>query len=169
VVIAHGYAVRPTVILHRNYNGCQTSLLFIWCYSISLLTNFKQHAQACVRRLHGHPIAWGEFSNEDEMQQFSQLVNICEPTVTDVIGFMDSVSFIYKCTSEKIQQSAFYCGYDCDTMVNNVFAYGPDCKVFLYAINFPGSWGDGKLTSWFLPHILKRNGSYKICVGQGFL
>jgi hypothetical protein len=35
------------------------------------------------------------------------------------------------------------CGYDCDTMVNNVFAYGPDGKVFFATVNFPGSWADG--------------------------
>jgi hypothetical protein len=41
--------------------------------------------------LHGHPIAWVEFPNEDKMQQFDQLVNAREPAVTDVIGFMDGV------------------------------------------------------------------------------
>jgi hypothetical protein len=96
-----------------------------------------------VRRLLRHPIAKVEFPNQDKMQQFAQLVNICEPTITDVIGFMDGVSFTSECTSEKIQQNAFYCGCDCNTMVNNVFAYGPgpNGKVFFCAINFPGSWG----------------------------
>jgi hypothetical protein len=42
----------------------------------------------------------------------------------------------------------FYCGYDSDTMVNNVFAYGPDGKVFFAAVNFPGSWADRALTAW---------------------
>ncbi len=30
-------------------------------------------------------------------------------------------------------------------MVNNVFAYGPDGKVFFAAVNIPGSWVDGSL------------------------
>ena len=29
-----------------------------------------------------------------------------------------------------IEQNSYYCGSDCDTMVNNVFVYGPDGKVF---------------------------------------
>lgn len=68
---------------------------------------------------------------------------------------------------EHIKQNAFYCGYNCDMMVNNVFTYGPDGKVFVCAIHYPGSWADGILTSWFLPHILKRIDKHKICVDKG--
>ncbi len=41
-------------------------------------------------------------------------------------------------------------------MVNNVFAYGPDGKVFFAAVNFPGSWADGALSSRFLHAIKKK-------------
>ena len=61
-----------------------------------------------------------------KMQHFAQLVSLCEPTITDIIGFVDGVSFSSECTSEHVKQNAFYCGYDCDTMVNNVFTYGLD-------------------------------------------
>ena len=54
------------------------------------------------------------------------MVNQHEPAISDVIGLMDGVSFTSECTSEHITQNAFYCGYDCDTTVNNVSAYGPD-------------------------------------------
>jgi len=53
-------------------------------------------------------------------------------------------------------------------MVNNVFAFVPDGKVFFAAINFPGSWADAALMAHFLAHIKPRIGSYKICVDQGF-
>jgi hypothetical protein len=53
-------------------------------------------------------------------------------------------------------------------MVNNVFAYGPDGKVFLCAINFPGSWPDGSITANILPYIRNNIGNYKMCVDQGF-
>jgi hypothetical protein len=81
---------------------------------------------------------------------------------------MDGISMPTQCTSERVEQNAFYCGYDCDTMVNNVFAYGPDGKVFFAAVNFPGSWADGSLTARFLHQMKKRIGNYKICVDQGF-
>jgi len=64
------------------------------------------------------------------MQQFASMVELREPSVTDVIGFMDGVSMTSECTNERITQNAYYCGYSCDIMVNNIIAYGPDGKVF---------------------------------------
>ncbi len=53
-------------------------------------------------------------------------------------------------------------------MLNNVFAYGPDGKVFFAVVNFPGSWADGSLTARFLHQMKRRIRDYKICVDQGF-
>jgi hypothetical protein len=53
-------------------------------------------------------------------------------------------------------------------MVNNIFAYGLDAKVFLCAINFPSSWNDGSIRANILPYICWKIGNYKICVDQGF-
>jgi hypothetical protein len=102
------------------------------------------------------------------MREFADMVQAREPLVDDIIGFMDSVSFPMECTSERVQQNAFYCGYDCDNMANNVFAYGLDGKVFFAAVNFPGSWADGSLIAQFLHQMKRRIGDYKICVDQGF-
>ena len=98
----------------------------------------------------------------------ADMVQLREPMVDDIIGVMDGVSFPVQCTDERLAQNAMYCGYDCDTMVNNVFAYGPDGKVFFAAVNFPGSWADGSLTAHFLPYMKRKIGEYKICVDQGF-
>jgi len=64
------------------------------------------------------------------MQQFTEIVFCCEPTITNAIGFIDSVSFTLECTDEQITQNSFSCSYSCDTIVNNIFAYSPDGKVF---------------------------------------
>jgi hypothetical protein len=53
-------------------------------------------------------------------------------------------------------------------MVNNVFAYGPDGKVFFAAIYFSGSWGDGNLTAHFLRQMKIKIGNYNVCVDQEF-
>jgi len=53
-------------------------------------------------------------------------------------------------------------------MINNVLVFGPDGKVFLCALNYPGSWSDGTLTARFFSHIKEMIGDYKICVDQGF-
>jgi hypothetical protein len=81
------------------------------------------------------------------MREYADMVHVREPLVDDVIGFMDGVSFSTECTDKRVEQNAYYCGHNCNTMVNNVFAYGPDGKVFFEAINFPGSWADGSLTA----------------------
>ena len=99
---------------------------------------------------------------------FASMVQSHENSINDVVGFMDGVSLPTECTSEKITQNAFYSGYECDTVTNNVFAYGPDGKVFVAAINCPGSWADGSVSALFFDSIRRRIGAYKICVDQGF-
>jgi hypothetical protein len=84
-----------------------------------------------VRKLRYHPIAQLKFPDATRMRKFADMVQEREPLVDDIIGFMDGVSFLFECTVECIEQNAYYCGYDCNMMVNNVFAYGPDDKVFL--------------------------------------
>jgi hypothetical protein len=121
-----------------------------------------------VRLLQDHPFAWVKFSNEEKMRQFADMMQLQEPTVNDIIGFMDNILFAVECTDKHIKKNAFYCGYDCDATVNNVFAYGPDGKVFFCAINFPRSWADGSLTACFLHQIKSRVALYKICIDQGF-
>jgi hypothetical protein len=44
-------------------------------------------------------------------------------TVQDVIGFMDGVSLSTDCTDEHVTWNLFYSCYECDTIINNVFAY----------------------------------------------
>jgi hypothetical protein len=89
-----------------------------------------------VRLLRGHPIVRMQFPNREKMRKFTDMVKMREPMVDDIKGFMDGLSFPSKCTNERVNQSAMYCGYKCDTMVNNVFAYCPDRKVFIVPITF---------------------------------
>ncbi len=124
--------------------------------------------QRTVRLLNDHPFVKVRFPDDLKMSEFANMVKAREPLAEDVIGFMDGVLFQTECTSERVEQNAFYCGYDCDTMVNNVFAFGPDGKVFFATVNFPGSWADGSLTARFFHEIKRRIGHFKICVNQGF-
>ena len=121
-----------------------------------------------VQKLKKHPWARVKFPDEDQMASFARQIKSREPEVDDVIGFMDGLSLTSECTSEMLEQNSMYNGYHSDTMVNNIIAYGPDGKVFLCAVNFPGSWHDGSITANILPYIRDRIGSYKMCVDQGF-
>jgi hypothetical protein len=121
-----------------------------------------------VRKLKRHPMAAVKFPDAGKMEYFARLIHQHEPEVDDVIGFMDGLSLVSGCTSEVLAQDAIYNGYHRETMVNNIIAYGPDGKVFLTAINFPGSWHDGSITANILPYIRERIGNYKMCIDQGF-
>ncbi len=121
-----------------------------------------------VRRIRSHPFAQVKFPDAAKMREFADMVQEQELLVSNIIGFMDSISFPAECTDERVEQNAYYCGYDCDTMANNVFAYGSNGKVFFAAINFPGSWAVGSLTAHFLGHLKAKIRDYKICVDQGF-
>ena len=103
-----------------------------------------------VKRLRFHPLARMKFPDGQKMQQFVEMISIPEPTISNVIGFMDGLGLATEMTDERIEQNAYYCGYDCDTMVNNVLVFGPDGKVFFCATNYRGSWSDGTLTTRFL-------------------
>jgi hypothetical protein len=118
-----------------------------------------------VRLLNDHPFAKVRFPDDLKMSEFPNMVKARELLAEDVIGFMDEVLFQTECTSERMEQNAFYCSYDCNTMVNNVFVFGPDGKVFFAAVNFPGSWANGSLTARFFHQMIGR---FKICVNQGF-
>jgi hypothetical protein len=75
-----------------------------------------------VQRLRSHPFAQVKFPNAAKMREFTDMVQEQEPLVSNIIGFMDGISFPAECTDERIEQNAYYCRYDCDTMVNNVLS-----------------------------------------------
>jgi hypothetical protein len=102
----------------------------------------KKNLCMTVKRLCSHPLANIQYPNEQKMQQFAEIISIRKPTITNIISFMDRLGLVTECIDERIQQNAYYCGYQCDTMVNNVLVFGPDGKVFFCFINYLGSWAD---------------------------
>ena len=118
----------------------------------------KKKLHMTVKQLRFHPLARIKFLDEQKMQQFAEMISIREPTISNVIGLMDGLGLSTEMTDERIQQNAYYCGYECGMMVTNVLLFGPDGKVFFYAMNYPGSWLDGSLTTHFFSHIKERIG-----------
>ena len=115
-----------------------------------------------------HQIAKIEFPDQRKMVEWVQMIERREPMATDVIGFMDGLSLHSECNSDMYEQNAMYNGYHSNKMVNNVFAYGADGKVFLCGLNFPGSCHDGSIPAHLLPIIIEKNGSFKICINEDF-
>ena len=92
-----------------------------------------------VKRLPFHPLARIKFPAKQKMRWFADMISLPEPTISNVIGFMDGLGLTTEMTSERIQQNAYYCGYDCDTMVNNFLVFGPDGKVFFLQLIIQGA------------------------------
>jgi hypothetical protein len=79
-----------------------------------------------VKQLCYHPLATIRFPNEQKMRLYVNMVSLCEPTILNIIGFMDGLELATEMTSKKLPQNAYYCGYDCDIMINNILVFGPD-------------------------------------------
>jgi hypothetical protein len=133
------------------------ALFDFWDHPLALLSYSKKKLRMTVKQLRFHPLARIKFLDEQKMQRFAEMTSLREPTISNVIRFMDGLGLAMELTDEIIQQNAYYCWYDCDTMVNNVLVFGPDGKVFFCAINYPGSWLDWTLTTCFFLHKKKES------------
>jgi hypothetical protein len=73
--------------------------------------------QLVAKKLKSHPLAKVKFPDEEKMAQFAQTIQEREPTIDDVIGFMDGLALTSECTSELIEQNAMYNRYHSDTYI----------------------------------------------------
>jgi hypothetical protein len=99
----------------------------------------KRILHMTVKRLRNHPLARIEFPNKEKMRLFMDMISLHEPSISNTVGFMDGLGLAMEMTCEQIEQNAYYCGYDCNTMVNNILVFGPNGKIFFCTINYPGS------------------------------
>lgn len=59
-----------------------------------------------IRKLKKHPVSRVKFPTADEeKERLAAMVHTRKPTVTDVIGFTDGLSFPVQCSSDIIEQS----------------------------------------------------------------
>jgi hypothetical protein len=71
----------------------------------------KKILRMTVKRLRFHLFARIKFLDEQKMQHFAEMISIREPTISNVIGFMDGLGLdTALCTDERIEQNAYYCG-----------------------------------------------------------
>jgi len=123
---------------------------------------------AIITALDKHPSARVRFPTAEEMKRLSELVTKREPTVRDVIGFLDGCHFKISCDSDEREQNKFYNGHYKDTTVNNVFLFCAEGLIRHAAYNQPGSWHDSMVVKPLIQLIHGKIGCHKICVDQGF-
>jgi hypothetical protein len=143
--------------------GYKHLCLFFGCTPAVCIRVLNKMLKLVAKKLKRHPLACIRLPNAEQLEYYAQLIHEREPAVDDVIGFMDGVPLTSECTSKPVVQNLMYSGYHSDTMVNNLFAYGPDGRVIFHAINFPRSWHDGSI----MANVCKKIDTYKMCIDQG--
>ena len=121
-----------------------------------------------VKALKNHPAAEIRFPSIEEIRELCDMVRHREPMIDDVFGFLDGLALPVQCSPEEDEQNAFYNGYYCDTMVNNIFLFAPTGKIIYAVFNCPGSWHDSSVAEPLKQLVLELDLMYKICVDQGF-
>lgn len=104
----------------------------------------------------------------EEMEVWAAMVQLREPSVETVIGFVDGLFLPCQCSDRAEDQFAFYSGKECTTGVNNVLAFSPFGKCFYALINYPGSWHDSSVAQPLADKAIRDLGIYQLCVDQGF-
>ena len=102
------------------------------------------------------------------MKVYAKMVQMREPLIDNVIGFVDGLSLTVQCSDDEFQQNAAYNGYSHDTCCNNVFAFSPEGKIIYCAYNYPGSWHDTTVAQDLINLVVESVGQYALCVDQGF-
>ena len=118
--------------------------------------SIKKMLKASPSKLRRHPFAKIEFPDLAKMTSGQNWSRNASPWQLMFIGFMDGLSLHSECSSDMYEKNALHNGYHSDMMVNNVFAYGADGKVFLCGLNFIGSCHNGSITANLLPIIIEK-------------
>ena len=134
----------------------------------TVTTTILRMMKRVVKGLRNHEASKIFFPTNDQMEIFARMINLREPTIDDVIGFLDGMSIPVQCSDDPIIQNAFFNGYHQDTMVNNIFLFSPEGKILFACYNAPGSWHDSHVARPLVTVVLDKLGQYKICVDQGF-
>jgi hypothetical protein len=79
------------------------ALLDFWDHTHTLLLYSKKILRMTVKRLRFHPFARITFPDELKMQHFAEMISIREPTISNVIGFMDGLGLATEMTDERIE------------------------------------------------------------------
>lgn len=153
--------------LNSNMKTKHLSLIFGIVPS-SVSQHLAEMRQRCVIKLRNAVEAKISFPNEAEKADFAAMINYREPTVDNVIGFVDGVSLSIECAEDEVSQSIAYNGYYHDTRCNNVFAFAPTGKIVFACINYPGSWHDSQVAMKLVQQVIAELGNYALCVDQGF-
>jgi hypothetical protein len=134
----------------------------------TVTTTLRRLMKRIIKAIKNHPAARIQFPDDFKMREYAEMVRNREPSVHDVIGFLDGVALPVQCSDDAQAQSEYYNGYHQDTMINNIFLFSPEGKVLYSVFNAPGSRHDSHVAQPLVAIIIDNTSFYKICVDQDF-
>lgn len=156
-------------LFYLNSNLGLKHLSMIFCVSEStVLYTVNKIIKKIIFYLKDNVKSAIKFPTAAKMEYYASLVARREPTITNVIGFVDGLSLPVQCSEDPETQSLMYNGYYHDTRCNNVLAFSPEGTIFYAAINYPGSFHDSRTAYKLGETALEKLGNFSLCVDQGF-
>ncbi len=83
------------------------ALFDFWDHPLALLLYSKKNTLYDFEAVDFHPLARIKFPDEQKMQQFAEMISLREPTISNIIGFMDGLGLVMEMTNERTQQNAY--------------------------------------------------------------
>lgn len=166
-IIVSSYVGLYLFYVNSTMKGKNLAMLF-GILPNTVTTTILRLMKKVVKKLSRHPHAKVSFPDHENMRRLAEMVQRREPTVDDVIAFLDGVALPVQCSDDPDAQAEYYNGYHGDTMVNNVFLFSPEGLIIYAVFNAPGSWHDSHVAQPLVSVALKKLGFFKICVDQGF-
>ena len=145
--------------------------LLLGCVPSSAHYYLKKFLSRTASVLRKHPDSRIKFPDIPELARLAALVQLREPLVSNVSGFIDGCSFKIECSSGPGIQNAYYNnGFTCYTCVNNVFLFFPEGKILHdAAFNFPGSWHESTVLMNLVEQFLAlEDNVFIFYIDQGF-
>jgi hypothetical protein len=82
---------------------------------------------------------------EDEMQQYSRLIQSRFPHIPNVFGFLDGLNLAIEEPGNINEQNAYYNGWLSGCYASNILVFSPTGTIIFAALNAPGSWHDAAI------------------------
>ena len=165
---------RPGALYQRRTNDCRRVFVLILMY----LTTSTQEKVFCqlfgtaptttnryltialraiwltLKQVPDARIEWPSPAKQDEY--IDMFLNKYPHIDFKPVALMDGLSLTVRESGDFFEQNAYYCGYSCETQVNNLLCYGPDGCVLYAKINYPGSSHDAWLFTDMKHQILEQ-------------
>jgi hypothetical protein len=123
------------------------------CSAWLVSTVIRDYLILVKKTLISHPDVEIKWPSPEEMARIAALVENREPTMTNIIGFLDGLHLFCQCNDDTTEQGQYYNGWQSDTCINNILVFAATGRIIFAALNCPGCAHDAHAASALYPKI----------------